>query len=117
MTSTDSGTAVTPPERSSTNQPGSLLGDIANLYLAPGRLFADLPRWNRSASALVVLMLLHVVFACALISTGVPDYEIGLAAQKEINRVPEPNPADDNADEINRQVTALEKGATFNKLL
>jgi hypothetical protein len=117
MTSTDSDIAVTPPERPPPEQAGSLLGDIGNLFLAPGRLFADLPRWNRSGSALLVLMLLHVAYACALISTGVPDYEIGLAAQKAINRVPEPSPADDNADDINRKVTALEKGVTFNKLL
>jgi hypothetical protein len=117
MASTDNDIAVTPPERPPAEQPGSLLGDIGNLFLAPGRLFADLPRWNRSALALLVLMFLHVVYACAVLSTGVPDYEIGVASQKAINRVPEPNPVDNNADEINRQVTALEKEAAFNQLL
>jgi hypothetical protein len=117
MTSTDSDLAVPPLERPLTHLPGSLLGDIGNLFLAPGRLFADLPRCNRSAAALLVLMILHVVYACAVISTGVPDYEIDLGTQKAINLVPEPNPADDNADQIAAKVTALEKLGVFNKLL
>src|SRR5262249_37758529 len=74
-------------------------------------------RCNRSASALLVLMILHAVFAGAVLSTGVPDYQIDADTQKAINRVPEPNPVDDNADEIARKITALEKGAVFNKLL
>jgi hypothetical protein len=117
MTSTDSDIAVPPLERPLTPSPGSLLGDIGNLFLAPGRLFADLPRCNRSASALLVLMILHAVFACAVLSTGVPDYQIDADTQKAINRVPEPNPVDDNADEIAGKITVLEKGAVFNKLL
>jgi hypothetical protein len=117
MTSTDSDNPVTPLERPSPHQPGSLLGDIANLFLAPGRLFADLPRWNRSASALLLLMFFHGAYACGVLSTGVPDYEIDAATQKDISRVPEPNPADENANEIAGKITALEKGATFNKML
>jgi hypothetical protein len=117
MTSTDSDIAVMPLEQQPALPPGSLLGDIGNLFLAPGRLFAGLPRCNRYASALLGLMILHAVYACAVLSTGVPDYEIDAATQKAINRVPEPNPADDNADEIAGKVTALEKGAVFSKLL
>src|SRR5262245_5849934 len=98
MTSTDSDLAVPPLERPPSPSPGSLLGDIATLSLPPGRPFADLPRSTRAASALLVLMVLHAVYACAALSTGVPDYEIDAATQKAINRAPEPNPADDNTD-------------------
>src|SRR5207253_1740522 len=61
MTSTDSGIAVTPPERSPADQPGSLLGDIGNLLLAPGRLLARV--------MLIVGGPLSVLFGVAVIAS------------------------------------------------
>ncbi len=96
---------------------GSLARDLVRLYLSPGALFAELPRWNRSAAALVLLMALYAVYGLAVLSTGVSDYENDLAAQQEIGRLPDQPRNDDNAEELDRKSDALEKGAVFGKML
>ncbi len=96
---------------------GSLVRDLVRVYLSPGALFTDLPRWNRSASALVLLMALYAVYGLAVLSTGVSDYENDLAAQEEIGRLPDQPRNDENADELDRKRDALEKGAVFGKML
>jgi hypothetical protein len=106
-----------PAEQRPTDRPGGLLRDIGRLYLRPAALFTDLSRWNRSASALLLLMAVHLLYAVAVVSTGVPDYETDLAAQKEISRTEQQLRGDENSDERTRTLDALEKGAVFTKLL
>jgi hypothetical protein len=100
------------PER-----PGSLLRDLVRLYTSPAALFADLARWNRSAPALLLLMVLHALFAVGVVSTRVPDFEIDTATQKAINQYANQPHTDESADTVDRALVALEKGAVFYKLL
>jgi Yip1-like protein len=108
--------AGVPPGQAS-ERGGSLARDLVRIYVSPGALFADLPRWNRSAAALVLLMALYALYGLAVLSTGVSDYENDLAAQEEIGRLPDQPRNDDNAEELDRQRDALEKGAVFGKML
>jgi hypothetical protein len=94
-----------------------LLRDLVRLYTSPTALFADLARWNRSAAALLLLMLLHAVFAVGLVSTRVQDFEIDTATQKAINQYANQPHSDESAEDVNRALTALEKGAVFYKLV
>jgi hypothetical protein len=91
--------------------------DIACVYLAPAALFADLPRRNRSAAALLLLMAVYLGYGVALVSTGVPDYETDLATQKEIGRTEAQLRGDENSEERTRTLDALDKGVVFTKLL
>ena len=95
---------------------GGLLADVARLYISPGPLFAGLYQGRRSAPALLLLVLLHGLYAGLLLSTGVPDYEIEAQAQRDINRRAEKLKGDEDSDELTRQVEALEKMAAFNKV-
>jgi hypothetical protein len=118
MTSLASGPgSSSPAEPRPEGRPGSLLADIGRLYLQPAALFADLPRRNRSAAALLLLMAVHALYAVAVVSTGVTDYETDLAAQKEISRPEVHLRGEENSEERTRTLDALEKGAVFTKLL
>jgi hypothetical protein len=59
----------------------------------------------------------YALYGGLLLSTGVPDYEIGSRTQKDINRTAEQLKGDENSDELNRTIDALEKGAVFGKLV
>jgi hypothetical protein len=98
-------------------RPGGLLRDLASLYLRPGTLFAELPRWNRSAAALLLLMALQALYALGVVSTGVLDYEIDADTQKAMSRYADQPHSDESAEDVNRMLDALAKGGTFTKLL
>ena len=98
-------------------RPGGLLRDLANLYLRPTALFAELPSRNRSAAALLLLMALQALYALGVVSTGVLDYEIDADTQKAMSRYADQPHSDESADQVNAQLDALAKGGTFNKLL
>src|SRR5262245_28531413 len=93
--------------------PGSLAADLFGLYVRPSVLFARLPRWNRSASALLLLLLLHALFGLALVATGVLDYEIDVRTQRVLGRQADLPPTDAAADELNRTLDGIDKGAVF----
>src|SRR5262249_5470200 len=90
--------------------------DVVRLFLRPGALFAELHRTNRAAAALFVLLAVHLLYAGLLLLTGVPDYEIEAQSQKEINRTAEQLKGEENEQELNRKVEALEKKAVFDRL-
>jgi hypothetical protein len=98
-------------------RPGSLFRDLVNLYLSPSILFGELPRWNRAAAALFLLMLLQAMYAVALVSTGVLDYEIQLTTAKAANQYANQPHTDESAEDVNRVLAAIDKGGTFNMLL
>jgi hypothetical protein len=100
-----------------TERPGGLFRDLANLYLHPAALFDDLPRWNRSAAALLLLMALQALYALGVVSTGVLDYEIDADTQKAVSRYADQPHSDESADQVNATLDGLIKGGTFNKLL
>jgi hypothetical protein len=105
------------PEPRPREQPGGLLRDLANLYLRPTALFDELPRRNRSAAALLLLMALQALYALGVVSTGVLDYEIDADTQKAMSRYADQPHSDESADQVSATLDALAKAGTFNKLL
>jgi hypothetical protein len=98
-------------------RPGGLVRDLANLYLRPSTLFDELPRWNRSAAALLLLMALQALYAFGVVSTGVLDYETDADTQKAWSRYADQPHSDESADQVNATLDGLIKGGTFTKLL
>jgi hypothetical protein len=96
-------------------RPGNLALDILALFLRPSRLFRELPRTNRVAGALLLLMALHALYGLGLISTGVLDYEIDVNTQTEISRIRQHPPGKENAEKFTAALDAVEKGAVFKK--
>jgi hypothetical protein len=81
------GSLASAGERAAETPGGNLLQDLGNLYLRPGALFRDLARQNRYVFALVVLICLQLLYACAVISTGVLDYEVTAKTQHKVHRL------------------------------
>jgi hypothetical protein len=96
---------------------GSLARDLVNVFWRPGALFAELPRTNRVAGALILLLILHALYGWAVISTGVPDHEIDRRTQEEISRLRQHPPSKEEAEKFNTALEAIEKGAVFQKQL
>lgn len=96
---------------------GTLLGDLVRLYVEPEALFAALPVVNRGAAALWLLLGLYALQAALLLSTGVHDYEIDRQTQRKMAREAERLPGDENADELVRNLEAMEKQAVFDRML
>ena len=65
----------------------SLGADVIDIYLRPSAVFRGLTRRNRCGGALSILMVVHLLYAFAVLSTGVLDYEIDLATQNAIARL------------------------------
>ncbi len=86
------------------------------LFTSPGTLFAHLPFVNRAGGALLVLIVAQLVAAALVLSTRVPDYEIGARAEKESTRAAEQLKGDDNSEELARALELLDKKAVFDKL-
>jgi hypothetical protein len=93
-------------------RPGGLLADVWHVYTRPSAVFAPGRERSRAAGALLLLVFLQVLAASAVLSTGVPDYEIDRQTRREISRVA----AEQDASEVTAAVAALEKGAAFRKL-
>ena len=66
-----------------------LLADVVRLFVSPGALFAELPVTNLMGGALALLLVAHLLYAGLVLSTRVPDYEIAVQAEKDINRTAE----------------------------
>ena len=94
-----------------------LASDIGRVYARPSELFGELPLQNRAASAMLVLIVLHMLYGAAVISTGVVDYEVDSASQKDINRFVREREGDSKAQQLTVEIDALEKGAVFSRLL
>jgi hypothetical protein len=99
----------------SRERPGNLARDIFALFVRPSNLFRELPRTNRVAGALLLLMGLHALYGFGLISTGVLDYEIDVNTQTEISRIRQHPPAKESAEKFTTALDAVEKGAIFKK--
>jgi hypothetical protein len=94
-----------------------LLLDLVRLFLQPGALFTHLVEGNRYPSALLLLVLLQLLFASAVLSTGVVDYELDLRAQERFGRLASSLQQDDSSAADNQAVEALAKEAAFTRLL
>lgn len=100
-----------------TEPPGSLLVDVASLFLRPSALFDSLPVVNRAPAALLVLLCLHVLYGVAYLATGVLDYEIDYVNQKAVGRFRDQLQGDENAAKRVSELDLMEKGAGFNKTI
>jgi hypothetical protein len=105
------------PESPPSARRGNLARDILSLYLRPTCLFRELPRTNRVAGALLLLMAVHALYGLGLISTGVVDYEIDVTTQKEISGVRQHPPGKEDAEKFTTALDTVEKGAIFQKQL
>jgi hypothetical protein len=101
---------------SSPSSATSLLQDIVAVFLWPDRLFPRLSQQNRWAVALLVLMVAQALYGWALLTTGVPDYDIAVRTQREITKAANRLQGDDTSEELARTTEALEKGETFSRL-
>lgn len=96
---------------------GGLLEDLFALYTQPGQLFARLPAINRAGAALALLLLLQVLYAFAVIATGVHDYEIDVQTEKHASQEAIRQEGEQKSQDLDKALETLEKGAIFSKLL
>jgi hypothetical protein len=89
---------------------------MVNLYLSPAEFFRSLPTNNRVAAAMVVLLIAHLLYASAVTSIGVIDYEAGKASQTSINRYAFEH-GDMDPGALALKLDALEEYATFTILV
>jgi hypothetical protein len=91
--------------------------DLARLFLCPGALFARLPQHNPYPSALLLLVLLHVLFGSAVLSTGLVDYDIDRRARHDFARVAHHLEVDLPDQWADSSLKAVQQRAGFEKLL
>lgn len=96
--------------------PRGLWEDFLYLAWCPSALFARLPIQNRFASAMLVIMLLHVLGALAIVGTGVYDYEIEVATERQIAQARVTYEGEEG-QQLESALQSLEKGAIFAKSL
>jgi hypothetical protein len=96
---------------------GSLAQDILSVFFRPTRLFCELPRTNRAASALVVLMGIYALYGFGLYTTGVLNYEIDVQTQTQVSGLRQHPPAKDDAAKFTSALETIEKGSAFQKEL
>lgn len=95
----------------------SLAGDLWLLLVAPARLFIHLPRVNRVGWALMLLLLLQMLVGWSMLSTGVFHYEVAAATEREIPKFERQHEGDEDQNAVVLGIEAIEKGATFQKLM
>jgi hypothetical protein len=118
MTGEDVATlASAPSDQSETARKGGLLKDIWAVFFHPTTLFRELPRTNRVAGALILLMALHALYGLGLYATGVLDYEIDVQTQTQISGLRQHPPAKDDAAKFTSALEMIEKGSVFQKEL
>jgi hypothetical protein len=106
-----------PLEEATSKQTGSLAQDIFAVFFRPTTLFRELPRTNRVASALILLMVLYALYGLGLYATGVLNYEIDVQTQTQISGLRQHPPAKDDAAKFTAALETIEKGSVFQKEL
>ena len=97
--------------------PTTLASDLVALYVRPGSLFERLHRQNRSGAVLMLLILTHIVYGLAVVSTGVLDYDVAWRAEQQISQYVLRQEGADDEDVVTETVESFEKGAIFNQLV
>jgi hypothetical protein len=110
-------TSDSPTQTEPANTPtlGSLAGDILSLFVRPTVVFGELPRCNRAMGAFLVLLACTFLYAFAVISTGVLDYEIDRKTQKEISQIRQHSESDEGNEKMSNLVDSAEKGGIFHQ--
>jgi hypothetical protein len=118
MTGVEVETLASAPADQPTAEPtGSLARDILAVFFHPTSLFRELPRTNRVASALLLLMALYGLYGLGLYTTGVLNYEIDVQTQTQISGLRQHPPAKDDAAKFTSSLETIEKGSVFQKEL
>lgn len=105
-------------ETADTVGPGAnLFDDILRLFSRPSHLFASLPERSRVGGALFVLLVAQLLYAAAIVSTGVYEFEIKRASRHAVTKYILEHEGDDEEGEVTPALDAIEKGAVFEKLL
>lgn len=94
---------------------GNVVRDLVAVFVAPSRLFEELPRQNRFAAALTLLLLVHGLYGWAVVSTGVGDYEIDLQTQRAVAQFLIEHEGEEETQQMVSALDAIEKAGTFNK--
>jgi hypothetical protein len=95
-----------------------LAGDVLCLYFHPGTLFRRLPVVNRATQVLLALAAFQVLYAVAVLSTGVHDYELDRQTQHAVARGRlKLQGAGEEEKQLAGSLDALEKEAGFYKVL
>jgi hypothetical protein len=116
MTGEEVVTLASVPTDSPAPEPkGNLARDILAVFFRPAALFRELPRTNRVASALILLMVFQALYGLGLYATGVLNYEIDVETQKKISGLRQHPPAKEDAAKFASELETIEKGAIFQK--
>ncbi|HVJ82633.1 MAG TPA: hypothetical protein VNC50_16310 [Planctomycetia bacterium] len=102
--------AAPPPGR-------DLLHDLWLVVWNPYRVFINLPRVNRAASALVLLLAAQAFMGWWLSGTGVHDYAVDVEAQKAVTAALRKHEGDEDPNLALTEAEMIEKTATFTKLV
>jgi hypothetical protein len=109
--------ASAPADRPASEPKGNLARDVLAVFFRPTSLFRELPRTNRAASALILLMALYALYGLGLYTTGVVNYEIDVQTQTQMSALRQHPPAKDDAAKFTSAMETIEKGAVFQKEL
>jgi hypothetical protein len=105
----------------STNRPAeavpapgaNVLHDIALTFVDPTRVFFNLPRVNRSTTALVIMLAVQALLGWMLVATGVYAYEVKRAAARAAMAHIKAHEGDDDPNVAIEAADAIEKGSEF----
>jgi hypothetical protein len=107
---------VEAPVQAKPPEPGAnVLHDVFLVYYAPVRVFANLPRINRSAKAAVLLIALQALGGWLLWSTGVYAYESDVATEHAVVDFIKKHEGDDDVNAAADGADAIEKAGAFQK--
>jgi hypothetical protein len=109
--------ASAPALGTSSEHKGSLARDVLAVFFRPRSLFQELPRTNRVASALILLMALYALYGLGMYATGVLNYEIDVQTQTQLSGLRQHPPAKDDAAKFTSALETIEKGSVFQKEL
>jgi hypothetical protein len=94
-----------------------LLHDLWLVVWNPSRLFVNLPRVNRAAGALVLLLAAQAMLGWWLSGTGIHDYAIEVEAQKAVTAALRRHEGDEDPNLALTEAEMIEKTAAFTKLV
>lgn len=100
-------------------RPPSRARDLGRLFASPVALFEELPTRPRPAprSLMLVLVLAYAATGWAWTATGIPDYEIDAAIQREVARTSARHEGEESTSMLADELELVEKSAGFWKFL
>jgi hypothetical protein len=102
--------AAPPPGR-------NVVHDVILTYVDPVRVFFNLPRVNRSTTALVILLVLQGLVGWAIVKTGVYEYEVRRQAERMAFAHIKAHEADDDPNIARDAADGMIKASQFQVIL